>query len=30
MKALARRPVICAQSLVARAAAELIGAYPLD
>lgn len=30
LKALTRRPVICSQSLVARAAAELIGSYPLN
>jgi hypothetical protein len=29
LKALTRKPVLCSQSLVARAAAELIGIYPL-
>jgi protein AroM len=30
LKELTRRPVICSQSLVARAAAEIIGNYPLN
>ena len=29
LKVLTRRPILCSQSLVARAAAELIGSYPL-
>jgi protein AroM len=30
LKELTRRPVVCSQSLVARAAAEIIGSYPLN
>jgi protein AroM len=30
LKELTRRPVVCSQSLVARMAAEVIGAYPLE